>query len=280
MDPACHAPGSRSASAAAATAERGRAVTATRGGSGGAGASATTRATLPTGAGLATRTAGPPPEPRRPPPPPPPLRRRPPPPPPLCVRAGRSSTRPPATSTRSPGASSASIGWLGPETFVVVGEILAARVRSRTSLTCWSVISVMTVPAAPARAVRPERCRYALCSAGGSAWTTSATSSTWMPRAAMSVATSVRRLAGVEGLHVPGARVLREVAVQLDGRHAARVELAGQVLGAVLGAGEHDRAAGCAGQVDQHRDPVVAVHVQHVVVHASRSATGPSRPRG
>ena len=29
----------------------------------------------------------------------------------------------------------------------------------RTSLTCWSVIIVMTVPAAPARAVRPERCR-------------------------------------------------------------------------------------------------------------------------
>ena len=95
-------------------------------------------------------------------PPRPPLRRRPPPPPPrdwLRSWAGRSSLRPPATSTRSPGASCASTGWLGPEIFVVVGEILAARVRSRTSLTCWSVISVTTVPAAPARAVRPERCR-------------------------------------------------------------------------------------------------------------------------
>ena len=45
------------------------------------------------------------------------------------------------------------------------------------------------------------------------------------------------------------------------------VELAGQRLGAVLGAGEHERAAGRAGQVDQHRDALVALDVQHVVGH-------------
>ena len=73
----------------------------------------------------------------------------------------------------------------------MVGLMPALRVRSRTSRTCASVISVTTVPDAPARAVRPERCRYALCSTGGSAWMTRRTSSTWMPRAAMSVATSV-----------------------------------------------------------------------------------------
>ena len=49
--------------------------------------------------------------------------------------------------------------------------------------------------------------------------------------------------------------------------HAALVELAGQRLGAVLGAGEDDGAARRAGQVDQHGDAVLAVDVQHVVVH-------------
>ena len=49
---------------------------------------------------------------------------------------------------------------------------------------------VTTEPSAPARAVRPERCRYALCSIGGSTWMTSSTSSTCTPRAATSVATS------------------------------------------------------------------------------------------
>ena len=96
---------------------------------------------------------------------------------------------------------------------------------------------------------------------------TRATSSTWMPRAAMSVATRVAALPEWNAVHVAGAGVLAEVAVQLDGGHAAAVELAGQRLGAVLGAGEDDRAAGRAGQVDQHRDPVLAADVQHVVVH-------------
>src|SRR5690606_20408723 len=79
----------------------------------------------------------------------------------------------------SPGATG--FGW---------AVIFALRVRSRTSPRCSGSMTVTTTPSEPARAVRPERCRYALCSAGGSTCTTSSTSSTWMPRAAMSVATS------------------------------------------------------------------------------------------
>ena len=74
-------------------------------------------------------------------------------------------------------------------------------------------------------------------------------------------------LAGVEGLHVAGASTLTEVAVELDGGYAALVQLAGERLGAVLGPGEHDDAAGRAGQVDQDRDAVLAVDVQDVVAH-------------
>src|SRR3954471_19585960 len=72
------------------------------------------------------------------------------------------------------------------------GLIPAWRASVRTSPAWSGVAMVTTAPSAPARAVRPERCRYALCSAGGSTCTTSATSSTWMPRAAMSVAQSTR----------------------------------------------------------------------------------------
>src|SRR4051812_17354820 len=68
------------------------------------------------------------------------------------------ATAPGAVSTRSPGASSVSSASPG-RVFVVVGLTPALRVRSRTSR-CWSsVIRVITVPCAPARAVRPDRCR-------------------------------------------------------------------------------------------------------------------------
>ncbi len=103
--------------------------------------------------------------------------------------AGVAGANPPGKD-RSPGAMVLSIGWRA-STLVVVARIPALRVRSRTSRTWSSVMSVTTLPDAPARAVRPERWRYALCSTGGSAWMTRPTSSTWMPRAAMSVATSV-----------------------------------------------------------------------------------------
>ena len=74
---------------------------------------------------------------------------------PTGAGGGRSSG---AAYVRSPGAMS----WsrLCPaETRVMVGWIPALRVRSRTAETCsWSTI-VTTVPDAPARAVRPDRCR-------------------------------------------------------------------------------------------------------------------------
>ena len=144
----------------------------------------------------------------------------------------------------------------------------ALRVRSRTSRTCSSSIIVTTVPSLPARAVRPERCRYALCSTGGSAWITSATSSTWMPRAAMSVATSVLRAARVEVVHVACARTLAEVAVQLDGRNSRRVELLGELLRPVLRSREHDLATRGRGEVEDDGQPVRAVvDVEHVVAH-------------
>ena len=72
-------------------------------------------------------------------------------------------------STRIPGASSANIGCVAPLIRVVIGAMPAARVSNRTSCACSLVMIVTTVPALPARAVRPERCWYALCSAGGSA---------------------------------------------------------------------------------------------------------------
>ncbi len=59
---------------------------------------------------------------------------------------------------RSPGAISLRSGWPS-DTRVIVGLIPALRVRSRTSPVWLSSIIVTTVPAAPARAVRPERCR-------------------------------------------------------------------------------------------------------------------------
>ena len=68
----------------------------------------------------------------------------------------------------------------------------AARSSERTSPAWSGSMTVATSPVLPARAVLPERCRYALCSAGGSTWTTSSTSSTCTPRAATSVATSTR----------------------------------------------------------------------------------------
>ncbi|SKU79666.1 Uncharacterised protein [Mycobacteroides abscessus subsp. abscessus] len=54
----------------------------------------------------------------------------------------------------------------------------ALRSSASTSRRCSGRTSVTTSPVPPARAVRPDRCRYALCSAGGSTCTTRATSST------------------------------------------------------------------------------------------------------
>ena len=96
----------------------------------------------------------------------------------------------------------------------------------------------------------------------------------------MSVATSVGGPAGVERVHVAGAGALAQVAVELDRRDAVAVELAGERLGAVLGAGEDHGAAGCAGQVDQDRQPVRRGRCAGRGGPSWRSATAPSRPVG
>ena len=72
---------------------------------------------------------------------------------------------------------SASSSDVGP-TAATIGTTSALRIRVRTSPVCAGVCRVITMPLAPARPVRPERCRYALYSAGGSAWMTSSTPST------------------------------------------------------------------------------------------------------
>src|SRR5699024_5057206 len=77
---------------------------------------------------------------------------------------------------------------------------------------------------------------------------------------------------GAEGLEVAGAGTLREVAVQVHGRHAAGGELAGQVLRAVLGAGEHDRAARRGGQVLEHVEAGCALDLEHMVLHGADRA--------
>ena len=67
-------------------------------------------------------------------------------------------------------------------------------------------------------------------------------SSTWMPRAATSVATSASTLPSENRCEVPGAAGLVQVAVQALGPHALAVELVGELLGERPGAREHERA--------------------------------------
>ena len=55
--------------------------------------------------------------------------------------------------------------------------------------------------------------------------------------------------------------------MQLDRVHAGRVELLGQLLGLVLGAGEHHRARRRLGQLDEDGEPLGELQVQHVVGH-------------
>ena len=69
------------------------------------------------------------------------------------------------------------------------GVTPAARSISSVASACRSRTMVTTVPAAPPRAVRPDRWTYVAASGGGSTWTTRSSESTSMPRAATSVAT-------------------------------------------------------------------------------------------
>ena len=73
------------------------------------------------------------------------------------------------------------------------------------------------------------------------------------------------RRTGGEGVEVPHAGVLRQVAVQVHAGHTASGELLGQTLGAVLGAGEHHRPLVGAGQVGQGTHAIIGIHAQHVV---------------
>ena len=72
---------------------------------------------------------------------------------------------------------------------------------------------------------------------------------------------------GVEGLEVPGAGILGQVAVQVDRGHAQLQQLLGELLGAVLGAGEDDGLAGGCGQIGQDAHAVGLLDPDHVVVH-------------
>ena len=73
--------------------------------------------------------------------------------------------------------------------------------------------------------------------------------------------------ARVERVEVAHASVLRQVAVQVDGGNAAAGELLSELLRAVLGAGEHDRASGCGDEVGEHVDARVGVDGEDVVLH-------------
>ena len=105
-------------------------------------------------------------------------------------------------------------------TVAASGLTPARRISPRTSAAWAGLCRVMTTPSAPARAVRPDRCRYALCSAGGSAWITKPMPSTWMPRAAMSVATRTRAAPEANDARFRSLGTLAEVAVQLHHGYA------------------------------------------------------------
>ena len=96
-----------------------------------------------------------------------------------------------------------------------------------------------------ARRRRPGRCgpsggRSPCRWPGGSNCSTQATPSTWMPRAATSVATSTCTSPRAERRQGPLALALAAVAVDGLGADAGLPQLLGQAVGAVLGAAEHD----------------------------------------
>ena len=137
----------------------------------------------------------------------------------------------------------------------------------RTSERWAAVITVTTTPSAPARAVRPERCRYALCSAGGSTWMTSSMSSTWMPRAAMSVATSTLTEPFANASRLRSRAFWARFPCRSTAGTPLEVSCRASFPGAVLGPGEEQAptAAGC--QFLDHRRLVPVIDLEHVVGH-------------
>ena len=197
---------------------------------------------------------------------------RPPPPP-----RGRDLDGEAAGRLRSPGASWTSIGCPGPLTL-------------RRSAGCWRDGSGRARRAAARRSIRVtrcSRCRRAPYDPSGAGrpcarWRVGVDHE----RHVVDVDAACRDVGrderggcpGVERLDVAGAGVLRQVAVQVDAPRRS-VELARQRLGAVLGAGEDDRPPGAL--VRSTRTGTRCSRRGAARGGAwSRSATGPSRPRG
>ena len=91
-------------------------------------------------------------------------------------------------------------------------------------------------------------------------------SSTWMPRAATSVATSTFDPAAGELRQVARAARLVEVAVQADGRDAGILQLVGQHLGERAGAGEDQGLAVAVGELLDDGALVAVLDDEHAVV--------------
>ena len=103
-----------------------------------------------------------------------------------------------------------------------------------------------------------------------------------MPRAAMSVATSTRSLPALEVVERALARVLRLVAVdRLGARCRAASELLGDAVGAVLGAGEDQRARRCSASLQdlaQQRALVALLDEVDPLVDPLGGASPPASP--
>ena len=62
---------------------------------------------------------------------------------------------------------------------------------------------------------------------------------------------------------------LGQVAVHLDGRNSGGNELLCEFLRSVLGAGKDHASTGRRGELDQDRESIIGLNVQHVVAHFS-----------
>ena len=138
------------------------------------------------------------------------------------ARRGPSSTSALVRTVRWPGASSCRSGWPGLST-VTVGAMPALRVRSLhvAALVVGGQGDDGAVVAGAGGAARSGAGRPCARPAGRRG-STRVTSSTWMPRAAMSVATSTVARPSEKAARLRVAGVLGEVAVQLDRGHAVR----------------------------------------------------------
>ena len=170
-------------------------------------------------------------------------------------------------STRTPGASSANTGCVAPWIRVVVGAMPAARVEL-PHVVCLLTGHDGDDGAGVSRpSCTPGAMQVRLVLGRGVSMHNQGNVVDVDP-ACCDVSGDQRcRATIVERLEVASTRVLGEVSMQLDRRNATLVELAGQHLGATLGASEDDGATGRADQVDQDRQSVFAIHMQHVVRH-------------